>query len=133
LAHAANVYYDLDAAKIITNEINELTKGFTVSGTGDILFSTTGKITQTGGGIVSFNGNVGIGTTSPAALLSVGATSPFQVDNNGAITATSLNTGSGTIQTTGAIIGGSFNGLTLTAQPTGFSIAGGGTKQNLDR
>ncbi|MDO8733244.1 MAG: hypothetical protein Q7L55_11865, partial [Actinomycetota bacterium] len=52
------------------------------------------------------NGNVGIGTTSPSALLSVGSTSQFQVSSTGAITGVGVNSGSGLIQGTG--------GLTLT-------------------
>jgi len=49
----------------------------------------------------------------------------------GGITAASLNAGSGAIQTTGAISGGTFNGLTLTGLATGFSVAGGTASRTL--
>jgi len=71
LAYGANIYYDLDQQKIVSDEVNEMTKDFTISGTGNVLFSTTGAITQTGTGIVSFAGNVGIGTTTPSGALHV--------------------------------------------------------------
>ncbi|HEY8096480.1 MAG TPA: hypothetical protein VIE65_10370, partial [Methylobacter sp.] len=44
-------------------------------------------------------GNVGIGTTSPAAMLSIGTTSQFQVSSNGAISGTSLVLGGATLGT----------------------------------
>jgi uncharacterized LabA/DUF88 family protein len=47
LAYGANIYYDLDAAKIVNGENNELTQNLTVAG------------------------SVGIGTTSPAGALHV--------------------------------------------------------------
>jgi hypothetical protein len=43
------------------------------------------------------SGNVGIGVTNPAALLSVGSSSAFQVNSSGAITAATGITSSGTI------------------------------------
>ncbi|MFA6104947.1 MAG: tail fiber domain-containing protein [Victivallaceae bacterium] len=43
----------------------------------------------------------------------------------GGISAASLNAGAGAIQTTGAITGGTFNGLALASLATGFSVAGG--------
>ncbi|MFN8360756.1 MAG: hypothetical protein U0264_12655, partial [Candidatus Kapaibacterium sp.] len=42
--------------------------------------------------------NVGVGTVTPASLFSVGATSQFQVNNNGAITAATGITSGGNIQ-----------------------------------
>ncbi len=42
--------------------------------------------------------NVGVGTVNPASMFSVGATSQFQVNNNGAITAATGITSSGNIQ-----------------------------------
>ncbi|MFA5932492.1 MAG: MerR family DNA-binding transcriptional regulator [Microgenomates group bacterium] len=80
--------------------------------------STTGLSTNTGLYVESptgadnnyaaifAGGNVGIGTTAPAALFSVGSTSQFQVSSAGAVTAVGLNSGSGLLQGTG--------GLTLT-------------------
>ncbi|MCL5095256.1 MAG: tail fiber domain-containing protein [Patescibacteria group bacterium] len=47
--------------------------------------------------------SVGIGTTSPSAPLSVGATSQFQVSSAGAVTAVGVNSGSGLIQGTGGL------------------------------
>jgi len=47
LAYGANIYYDLDAGKIVNGENNELTQNLTVAG------------------------SVGIGTTSPAGALHV--------------------------------------------------------------
>jgi hypothetical protein len=40
---------------------------------------------------ISPNGNVGIGTTNPLSLLSVGSASQFKVDASGSVTATGLN------------------------------------------
>ncbi|MFZ5391386.1 MAG: beta strand repeat-containing protein, partial [Patescibacteria group bacterium] len=51
--------------------------------------------------VITTAGNVGIGTSSPASLLSVGATSQFQVNSSGAITAATGITSSGTITFSG--------------------------------
>ena len=59
------------------------------------------------------DGKVGIGDTTPAALLSVGATSQFQVNSSGAIAAAAGITSSGTI---------TFSGLTTDGAVT---VAGG--------
>jgi hypothetical protein len=77
-------------------------------------------------------GNFGIGTASPASLLSVGATSQFQVDTNGAIAAIAGYTqtagnfamsGVGTFATgTGTV---SLNGATTIAANQNFSMASG--------
>ena len=49
------------------------------------------------------NSRIGIGTTTPAALLSVGTTSQFQVTSAGAVTAVGVNSGTGLIQGTGGL------------------------------
>jgi hypothetical protein len=59
------------------------------------------------------NGNVGIGTATPSALLSVGATSQFQVNSSGNVT------------------GGTYNGLTLASATDGFTVSGGTTSRTL--
>ncbi|MCX6761760.1 MAG: tail fiber domain-containing protein, partial [Candidatus Moranbacteria bacterium] len=69
--------------------------------------NSSGTLTDT---MTLTNGNVGIGTTNPTALLSVGATSQFQVSSAGAITSVGVNSGSGLIQGTG--------GLTITGTVT---------------
>ena len=46
---------------------------------------------------------MGVGTTTPSAPLSVGATSQFQVSSAGAVTAVGVNSGSGLIQGTGGL------------------------------
>jgi hypothetical protein len=56
---------------------------------------------QTGNIIFGQNGNVGIGNTIPTSLLSVGATSQFQVNSAGAIAAATGLTSSGTITLSG--------------------------------
>ena len=59
------------------------------SGTGDLTLQATesGNINlKTGTSsrlYVQNNGNIGIGTTTPSSLLSIGSSSPFQVDSNG--------------------------------------------------
>lgn len=49
-------------------------------------------------------GNVGIGETNPSALFSVGSGSPFQVDNSGAVTASSLGLASGGLSIGGTTV-----------------------------
>ena len=51
-------------------------------------------------------GNVGIGTSTPSSLFSVGATSQFQVNSTGAIAAATGITSSGTITFSGLSAGG---------------------------
>jgi len=68
-----------------------------------------------------FNGgNVGIGTTAPAAPLSVGSTSQFQVSSTGAVTAVGVDSGSGLIQGTG---GQTVSGNTTLAATAGNTVA----------
>ncbi len=85
---------------------------------------TLGDPTGTGNVIINPAGNVGIGTTAPAALLSVGATSQFQVSSSGVITApTSSNTINGLVINSGALSG--ITGYTQTAG--NFAMSGAGT------
>ncbi|MFH1536271.1 MAG: LamG-like jellyroll fold domain-containing protein, partial [Patescibacteria group bacterium] len=70
-------------------------------GSNDLTFNI-----DTAGDFAFTNGNVGIGTTAPSALLSVGSTSQFQVSDAGAVTAVGVDSGAGLLQGTG--------GLTLT-------------------
>jgi hypothetical protein len=51
--------------------------------------------------VIDNNGNVGIGTTTPTSLFSVGATSQFQVDSTGAIAAAAGITSSGSVTFSG--------------------------------
>lgn len=80
--------------------------------------------------------NVGIGTTNPTAMFSVGSSSQFQVSSAGAITGISLNVGTGTI-TSGLInsqtisSAADFTGTLNVA--TGFRIAGIATSGNVLR
>ena len=70
-------------------------------------------------------GNVGIGTTAPASLLSVGASNQFQVNSSGAIAAATGITSSGTI---------TFSGLTanrLVTTTTGGALTNTITAANL--
>jgi len=81
---------------------------------------TTGALslqgTQTGNNnivLAPTSGNVGIGTTSPAGLLSVGASNQFQVSTVGAVTAPSVtftgaNGGTQTTPWTGVLCGGDY-------------------------
>ncbi|MBI1863425.1 hypothetical protein HYS00_04895, partial [Candidatus Microgenomates bacterium] len=48
-------------------------------------------------GTSTFSGNLGVGTTNPAAALSVGSSSQFQVNSSGAVAAATGITSSGTI------------------------------------
>ncbi len=81
------------------------------------------------------NGNIGIGTTSPSALFSVGSSSQFQVNSSGAVTAVGVNSGSGLIQGTGGITvtgTGNINATGTSATNIGNStgalvLASGGT------
>ena len=63
---------------------------------------TVGSFTaQTNALAVTSAGKVGVGTTTPSALFSVGSSSPFQVDNAGNVSGTKFNgntiTGTGTL------------------------------------
>jgi hypothetical protein len=62
--------------------------------TGDILFKPGNSSSSL---YLSAGGNVGIGTTNPLSLLSVGSGSGFQVNSSGAITAATGIVSSGTI------------------------------------
>jgi fibronectin-binding autotransporter adhesin len=80
----------------------------------DIASSSSGRIVYdhstdimsftTSGNVNTLNlsgGSVGVGTTSPSSLFSVGSTSQFQVSSAGAVTAVGVNAGSGLLQGTG--------------------------------
>jgi hypothetical protein len=74
------------------------------------------------------NGNVGIGTTNPAGLFTVGSgtASPFMINSSGTITAATGITSSGTIQFSGLL--GSSSGSLVAASSTGvLSVAGTST------
>jgi hypothetical protein len=92
-----------------------------------------------GPGNAVFAGKVGIGTTNPSALLSVGASSQFQVDGSGNIYGAALYLGtnesangsltlysSGEGETDPTIVAGATGNLTLSAA-TGQVIVGSGT------
>ncbi len=66
---------------------------FSTSGTGSVAFNNTGLFTVAG--------NVGIGDTSPASLLTVGSGDLFQVNSSGAIASAAGVTSSGTITFSG--------------------------------
>jgi len=93
---AANTYFNLDTGEVVVEEVQRVTNviratggmivggtatqsplagvALEVAGTQNILFSTSGTIQQTGTGVVSFTGNVGLGTTTPAQRLAVAGT-----------------------------------------------------------
>lgn len=71
------------------------------------------------------NGRVGIGTTAPAAPLSVGSTSQFQVSALGAVTAVGVNSGAGLLQGTGGLtVSGAVN---INSTGTGSTSIGNGS------
>ncbi len=73
--------------------------------------------------------NIGIGTTNPLALFSVGTTSQFQVDSSGNLT----TSGTLTAATTNTLNGLSINSGTITAgtwNGTNIAVQYGGTGQN---
>ena len=87
-------------------------------------------------------GNVGIGTTSPSSLFSVGSSSQFQVNSSGAVSAATGITSSGTITFSGlsstGIVHNNSSGVlstslsSLTADVTGvLPVANGGTNNTL--
>ena len=91
--------------------------------------ATTGNVSIVSGGTTALsalpNGNVGIGTTAPASLLSVGNTSQFQVNSSGAIAAATGIISSGTIQFSAlgtGVVQSSSNG---TLSSAALNLAGG--------
>ncbi len=76
---------------------------------------------------IAKDGNVGIGTTSPSSLLSVGSTSQFQVNSSGAIAAVTGITTSGGYTQSGAgvntLSGATIIGSTLTLSSTASAAA----------
>ncbi|MDP4000812.1 MAG: NYN domain-containing protein [bacterium] len=120
-----------DATNILTvtsASTTDLSKGINASHTGAITgtgyggyFSKTGASTTNVGlyatasgatnnyAAIFESGNVGIGTTNPSQMLSVGSGSPFTVTSAGAITGVSLNVGTGGTITGGTVnLGGNF-------------------------
>lgn len=104
---AANTYYNLDTSEIVVDSVQRVVNAlratgglivggtdgqdpatnysFEVAGTDGVRFSTTGPITQTGGGNVTFNGLVALnGATAGTFGLRVGA-APGGTDGTGAV------------------------------------------------
>ena len=75
--------------QVTTDEIDSRVWGSTLvdgSGTANYVARWTPDTNSLGTGVLYDNGtNVGVGTTNPTSLFSVGATSQFQVDSNGII------------------------------------------------
>ena len=84
-------------------------------------FSATGATNNYG--LLVPNGNVGIGTTSPGALLSVGASSQFTVDGSGDVSA------QGSINGYGGVYGADYDGTAYS--PSGSASAGPGGSYGL--
>ena len=66
--------------------------------------------------IIRAVGGVGIGTASPAALLSVGSSSQFQVNTSGAVTATAFS--GGNLTGSASAVGG----ITVTGTPSSGQV-----------
>jgi uncharacterized protein (TIGR02145 family) len=112
----------------LTLEGNSATSGNTA--TNAAISLNVGNSGATNALTVLNNGNVGIGTTSPASLLSVGPSSQFQVNASGNVTGGTYNTAtvSGGSLTGGSISGGTLtatavNGVTTANILTGISVA----------
>lgn len=76
-----------------TNNTNRIR----IFSTGGIAIGT-GSTVDPGATNLSVAGNIGIGTTTPGSALAIGATSQFQINSSGAITAATGITSSGAIQ-----------------------------------
>lgn len=70
--------------------------GFTVKDDGNLYIDRGGSQIMA----MQWGGNVGIGTTSPVGMLSVGSSSQFQVSSAGAVTTPSITFADNTTQTT---------------------------------
>ncbi|MDO8687305.1 MAG: DUF2793 domain-containing protein, partial [Dehalococcoidales bacterium] len=86
---------------------------------------------------IADGGNVGIGTTSPTAALSVGSTEAFKVTSAGAVTSTGITLSSGNITLSGAAatvdgvdLDNALTGVTVTAS-TGLAVSGTGHSREL--
>ena len=103
---------DEDTVRFYNNSAGTVTAKIEVSVSGNGGGSTFWA--QATGGINFAGGNVGIGTTTPSALFSVGASSQFQVDTSGNVQTSGIIDGSaGGIATkvvSGAVTDGSFTG-----------------------
>jgi len=130
---------------------NQVTIGGGLSGFGSIDFQTgtaggavIGSDTQTNRMTILNSGNVGIGTTSPVGMLSVGASSQFQVSSVGAvatpsITFTGANGGTQTLPWTGVLCGGDYaeavnaKGSRKTYEPGDVLVIGDGNEGEVEK
>ena len=91
------------------------------AGTGNVVLSPGGANALT----ALANGNVGIGTSAPTSLFSVGGTSQFQVNSTGAIAAATGITSSGTIDFSGlgtGLVKATSGTLSLAAAGTDYQV-----------
>lgn len=139
IMQAANVYYDLDTQTIMTTEKQSMAGDVTVS-SGNVLFSTTGTINQTGTGQVTFAGNVNAtnGLDVTVADFTVGGgygSSGVTISDAGAVSADSDISTKGKLGIVESVAGGStnftyFQGGSQTTDvtytlPTGYSAVSG--------
>ncbi|MDB5254933.1 MAG: hypothetical protein JWL92_309, partial [Candidatus Nomurabacteria bacterium] len=125
----------LASAPTITNPvITNINPGadFTITQNAVVAFTSveTGAVANT---LYLKTGSVGIGTTTPASLLSVGATSQFQVNSSGAIVAATGVASSGTVTFSGLTAGGLLKAgagtgtLSIAVPGTDYALATGST------
>jgi hypothetical protein len=105
---------------------------FTVGSSGSLTVAATGTnpnitLTPGGTGYTLLNGNVGLGTAVPQALLAVGASGQFQASSTGAVTAATVNKVTITAPAAGSTLT-IVDGKTLTANNTIALSAGADSK-----